>query len=76
MTTTMLTSDPAAPPTPRPPWVAHFGFATTPFTKRIAARDLLARTAHTEAIARIGFGCRSFAGTGVSCEVGGSEGVG
>ena len=23
-----------------------------------------------------GYGCRSFAGTGVSCEVGGSEGVG
>ena len=39
----------------RSPWVAHFGFSTTPFTKSIAARDLFGRGAHDEAVARIGF---------------------
>jgi type II secretory pathway predicted ATPase ExeA len=39
----------------RSPWVAHFGFTATPFTKSIAARDLFARAAHDEAVARIGF---------------------
>jgi len=75
MTATIPSSDPAATPTPRPPWVAHFGFAKTPFTKRIAARDLLARTAHTEAIARIGF-CIAEAALGVVCgEVGAGKTV-
>src|SRR6266542_2301619 len=50
--TSMITptpSDPAtAGSTPPAPWVAHFGFAKTPFTKRIAARDLMSRTAHAE----------------------------
>jgi type II secretory pathway predicted ATPase ExeA len=75
MTATIPTIDPAATPTPRPPWVAHFGFATTPFTKRIAARDLMARTAHAEAIARIGF-CIAEAALGVVCgEVGAGKTV-
>ncbi len=39
----------------RSPWVAHFGFSKTPFTKSIAAKDLFARGAHDEAVARIGF---------------------
>jgi type II secretory pathway predicted ATPase ExeA len=39
----------------RSPWVAHFGFTATPFTKSITARDLFARAAHDEAVARIGF---------------------
>ena len=72
--TSMITptpSDPAtAGSTPPAPWVAHFGFAKTPFTKRIAARDLMSRTAHAEAIARIGF-CIAEAALGVICgEVG------
>jgi len=39
----------------RSPWVAHFGFAATPFTKSIDARDLYRRTAHEEAVARVGY---------------------
>ena len=37
------------------PWAAHFGLTRTPFGKSIAARDLFARQAHAEAIARISF---------------------
>jgi len=37
------------------PWAAHFGLNRTPFGKSIPARDLFARQAHAEAIARIGF---------------------
>jgi type II secretory pathway predicted ATPase ExeA len=38
-----------------PPWATHFGLARTPFGKSIAARDLFARQAHAEAVARISF---------------------
>jgi len=37
------------------PWAAHFGLARTPFGKSIPAKDLFARQAHAEAIARISF---------------------
>ena len=37
------------------PWAAHFGLARTLFGKSIPARDLFARQAHAEAIARISF---------------------
>jgi len=37
------------------PWAGHFGLARTPFGKSIAAKDLFARQAHAEAIARISF---------------------
>ncbi len=51
--TSMITptpSDPAtAGSTPPAPWVAHFGFAKTPFTKRIAARDLIRPRRHLPA---------------------------
>ena len=36
-------------------WAAHFGLTRTPFGKSIPARDLFARAAHAEAIARISF---------------------
>ena len=36
-------------------WAAHFGLNRTPFGKNIPARDLFARQAHAEAIARISF---------------------
>jgi type II secretory pathway predicted ATPase ExeA len=39
----------------RAPWVAHFGLTRTPFGKAIAAKDLYARQAHQEAVARINF---------------------
>jgi type II secretory pathway predicted ATPase ExeA len=39
----------------RAPWVTHFGLTRMPFSKSIAANDLFPRTAHTEAVARIGF---------------------
>src|SRR4249920_4000865 len=39
----------------RAPWAAHCGLARTPLGKQIAARDLFARQAHAEAIARISF---------------------
>src|ERR1700733_12948765 len=37
------------------PWAAHFGLRRTPFGKQIAAKDLFARQAHAEAVARINF---------------------
>jgi len=37
------------------PWAAHFSLARTPFGKSIPARNLFARQAHAEAIARISF---------------------
>jgi type II secretory pathway predicted ATPase ExeA len=37
------------------PWAAHFGLRRTPFGKSIAAKDLFARQAHAEAVARINF---------------------
>jgi type II secretory pathway predicted ATPase ExeA len=39
----------------RAPWVTHFGFRRTPFSKTIPAKDLYARPAHAEAVARINF---------------------
>ena len=48
----------------RAPWAAHFGLARTPFGKRIAAKDLFARQAHAEAVARISF-CVAEAALGV-----------
>ena len=57
------------------PWVTHFGFSRTPFTKRIAARDLYLRDAHAEAVARICF-CVADAALGVVCgEVGAGKTV-
>lgn len=56
----------------RAPWVAHFGLARTPFSKRIAAGDLFTRAAHAEAVARIGF-CVTESALGV---VTGDVGVG
>jgi type II secretory pathway predicted ATPase ExeA len=61
--------------TTRTPWVAHFGFTRTPFTKHVAARDLFGRQAHAEAVARIGF-CVAEATLGVICgEVGAGKTV-
>jgi type II secretory pathway predicted ATPase ExeA len=37
------------------PWAVHFGLSRTPFGKAIPAKDLFARQAHAEAIARISF---------------------
>ena len=39
----------------RAPWVSHFGFTRTPFSKNIPAKDLLERASHQEAVARIRF---------------------
>jgi type II secretory pathway predicted ATPase ExeA len=39
----------------RAPWVTHFGFTRIPFSKAIAARDLLERASHQEAVARVRF---------------------
>src|SRR2546428_7776596 len=39
----------------RAPWVTHFGFTRTPFSKTIPAKDLLERASHQEAVARIRF---------------------
>ncbi|MGH9023090.1 MAG: ExeA family protein [Acidimicrobiia bacterium] len=39
----------------RAPWVTHFGFTRTPFSKSIPAKDLFTRDAHAEAVARINF---------------------
>jgi type II secretory pathway predicted ATPase ExeA len=39
----------------RAPWVTHFGFTRTPFSKNIPAKDLLERVSHQEAVARIRF---------------------
>jgi type II secretory pathway predicted ATPase ExeA len=64
MTTTATASTGTAPT--RAPWVAHFGFTRTPFTKTVAARDLFGRQAHAEAVARIGF-CVDEVTLGVIC---------
>jgi type II secretory pathway predicted ATPase ExeA len=37
------------------PWVKHFGFTHTPFTKSIPAHQLFTREGHAEAVARISF---------------------
>jgi type II secretory pathway predicted ATPase ExeA len=68
MTTTATASTGTAPI--RAPWVAHFGFTRTPFTKTVAARDLFGRQAHAEAVARIGF-CVYEVTLGVICGEGG-----
>jgi type II secretory pathway predicted ATPase ExeA len=39
----------------RAPWVAHFGFSRTPFSKTIPAGQLCDRASHREAVARIRF---------------------
>ncbi len=39
----------------RAPWATHFGFTKLPFSKSISAKDLLDRTSHQEAVARIRF---------------------
>ena len=39
----------------RAPWVNHFGFTKTPFGKSIPAKNLFARQAHDEAVARVRF---------------------
>ena len=56
----------------RAPWVSHFGFTRTPFSKTIAAKDLLERASHQEAVARIRF-CITESSLGV---VTGEVGVG
>jgi type II secretory pathway predicted ATPase ExeA len=45
MTTTATTA--------RSPWLVHFGFTRTPFTKSLAPGELFGRGAHHEAVARI-----------------------
>ena len=37
----------------RAPWVSHFGFTRTPFSKTIPASQLCDRASHQEAVARI-----------------------
>ena len=39
----------------RAPWVSHFGFTRTPFSKSIPAAQLCDRASHQEAVARIRF---------------------
>src|SRR6266567_5558195 len=39
----------------RAPWATHFGFTKLPFSKNVAAKDLLDRASHQEAVARIRF---------------------
>jgi type II secretory pathway predicted ATPase ExeA len=39
----------------RAPWVSHFGFTGTPFSKAIPAAQLCDRAGHQEAVARIRF---------------------
>jgi type II secretory pathway predicted ATPase ExeA len=39
----------------RAPWVSHFGFTRTPFSKTILASQLRDRASHQEAVARIRF---------------------
>jgi type II secretory pathway predicted ATPase ExeA len=60
MTVSAPSAEPTADTTPAPaserePWVAHFGFTRTPFSKRISAKNLFVRNAHAEAVARINF---------------------
>jgi len=43
----------ASASTPRAPWLAHFGFTRTPFSKTLAPAELFSRQPHQEAVARI-----------------------
>lgn len=54
------------------PWVAHFGFSKTPFSKGVASKDLFDRSSHSEAVARISF-CVQESALGI---IGGEVGVG
>lgn len=46
------------------PWITHFGFRRTPFSKAIPTDQIFARAAHQEALARLSF-CIEEAGIGV-----------
>lgn len=35
------------------PWITHFGFTRTPFSKTLAPSELFTRAPHQEAVARI-----------------------
>ncbi|HVC99988.1 MAG TPA: AAA family ATPase [Candidatus Dormibacteraeota bacterium] len=52
-----MSSRTAAPPAPtaviRAPWLTHFGFTRTPFSKSLAPSELFSRQPHQEAVARI-----------------------
>ena len=37
------------------PWIRHFGFTGTPFSKGIPAHQLFNRSAHQQAVARLQF---------------------
>lgn len=37
----------------RAPWLTHFGFTRTPFSKSLAPAELYQRQSHQEAVARI-----------------------
>ena len=39
--------------TTRVPWLTHFGFVRTPFSKSLAPGELFSRAPHQEAVARI-----------------------
>ena len=43
----------ASASTPRAPWLAHFGFTRTPFSRTLAPSELFSRQPHHEAVARI-----------------------
>ena len=49
----MTTTPQLATAAPRAPWLTHFGFTRTPFTKSLAPTELFSRQAHQEAVARI-----------------------
>ena len=48
-----MTSTPPTTTTARAPWLLHFGFTRTPFSKSLAPTELFSRQAHQEAVARI-----------------------
>ncbi len=46
------------------PWLTHFGFTRTPFSKSLAPSELFSRAPHQEAVARI-LHCIQESGLGV-----------
>ncbi len=48
-----MTATPPTTTTARAPWLLHFGFTRTPFSKSLAPTELFSRQAHQEAVARI-----------------------
>ncbi len=61
--------------TAKAPWLTHFGFTRTPFSKSLAPSELFTRAPHQEAVARILHCIQEYALGVVTGEVGAGKTV-